>query len=363
MTMEKRMSRKKKLLLWVLGSVVTVAGGLLLVLALLPRSEFDLPVDVEHRQIPSSWMQTAPGEPSDDADGSMETDDGTAADDSAAQDTPTAPTADPSDHKNAPALSEASPGADAHSVGLLAMFSASGEQFGAEAYELESSDGSVILHSTGELSFKVAVVSARVTYEQTVTADSELCPVSYVAEYNAPWGYAPNIRATVDGARVLIESGEQTHETSIEDKRAFILGTFGSYVLLPHLYARWSANGTAAFDVFVLGGMTSRASRDSRGGGSASRQSQSSLGSAKAEPMTIRRMGTATIRTGEILFDADYYIVSGPNGGGELFSRGGEFLGFRSPRDQGYMWIYRLDYFPDGIEVVGGRPDPEEEGS
>jgi len=68
--------------------------------------------------------------------------------------------------------------------------------------------------------------------------------------------------------------------------------------------------------------------------------------------MTIEPMGTATLVSGKVLLDVDCYRVSSDLGESELFAYGDEFLAFRSSDEEESLWVYRSDFFPEGIEVV-----------
>jgi hypothetical protein len=72
--------------------------------------------------------------------------------------------------------------------------------------------------------------------------------------------------------------------------------------------------------------------------------------------MTIERAGTASLRAGGILLDADRYLVSSGLGESELFARGDEFLALRAGTEDESLLVYRSDFFPDGIEIVDAIP-------
>ena len=40
-------------------------------------------------------------------------------------------------------------------------------------------------------------------------------------------------------------------------------------------------------------------------------------------------------------------------GDSDLYARGLEFLALRAGDEKNTLWVYRADYFPDGVEIVG----------
>jgi hypothetical protein len=221
-------------------------------------------------------------------------------------------------------------------TGRLTMVS-NGRPFGEEAYELTLSGDRTTLRSTGRFWFKVVLATVQVTFEQTFEADGDLRPFSYTAEFNAPLGFDRTVRATIDEDRVSVEGSDGSEEIIIDQERTFTLGTFGTYILLPRLFRLASEDGAATLDVLVFGGPPSRDAEETSG----------------LPTMTIERAGMVTLVAGEVLLDVDCYLVSSDLGDSELYAYGDEFLAFRSSGEEDSLWVYRSDFFPDGVEVVG----------
>lgn len=300
------MSRKRKLVILILGLVGVAIGGLILAFVLSSPSSTDLPFDIETKEIPLSWV---------DPDGS-------------ASEPPTAEAGDTSVDSLAPYVS----------TGKLALL-ADGKPFGEEVYELTISDDRATLHSSGRFWFKVVLATVHVTFEQTFEGEGDLRPVMYVAEFHAPLGFDWSIRATVEDDRVTVERSNDTEQILIDPEKTFMLGTFSAYVLLPRLFALRRNNGSASFEVLVFGGPPNQ--------GDGADSSDDGL-----PVMTVERSGTASLRAGDILLDVDCYHVSSDLGESELFARGDEFLAFRAGSGDESFLVYRSDFFPDGIEIV-----------
>jgi len=302
------MSRRRKIVVSILGGLVVAIGGLIAAFVLSSPSMTDLPIDVAPKEIPSSWVE--PG-----ASATVEPDDTDAE----------------------------SPAVPYVSTGRLALVG-NGKPFGEEAYELTIAEDRATLYSSGRFWFKVVVATVHVTFEQTFEGDGDLRPVTYTAEFHAPLGFDRSVRATVENDRVTVERSDVEERLTIEPERTFTLGTFSTYVLLPRLFALRREDGSASFEVLVFGGPPNQGSDDS---------------AADDLPvMTIERAGIATLRAGEILLEADRYLVSSDLGESELFARGDEFLAFRAGDGDGSLLVYRSDFFPDGVEILSAPSPP-----
>ena len=318
------MTRRRKVILWIVGGVVVAIGGLALAVVLFSPKPMALPLDVEPRDIPSSWLE-APEDP--DAVTGVEPE--------SADATPSELGAAEIVESNEEPVVEVAPQPTVM-TGRLTMVG-NGRPFGEEAYEVTLTGDRTTLRSTGRFWFKVVLATIQVTFEQTYEADGEFRPASYAADFNAPLGFDRSIRATIDEDRVFVEGADDSEEIVIDPKRTFTLGTFGTYTLLPRLFRLASEDGTATFDVLVFGGPPNRDAEESSG----------------LPTMTIERAGTATLAAGEVLLDVDCYLVSSDLGDSELYAYGDEFLAFRSSGEEDSLWVYRSDFFPDGVEVVG----------
>ena len=291
------MSRRRKVVVWIIGGLVVAIGGLIAAFVLSSPSSADLPIDVAPKEIPTDWF---------DPEASAR----------AESETPAVPYV---------------------STGKLALIG-NGKPFGEEAYELTIVEDRATLYSSGRFWFKVVVATVHVTFEQTFEGDGDLRPVRYAAEFHAPLGFDRSVRATVEDDRVTVERSDEEERLTIEPQKTFTLGTFSTYVLLPRLFTLRSEDGSASFEVLVFGGPPNQGSDDSAADG--------------LPVMTIERAGIAALRAGEILLDADRYLVSSDLGESELFARGDEFLAFRAGEGDESLLVYRSDFFPDGLEIV-----------
>ncbi len=325
------MSRRRKLILLIVGMAVASVGGLLLALFL--SSSPPSPVfDVGTKDIPADWLGTddraeIPSPPTVETDVPPEASDGE-------------PIASP--EVSDPAEETEPPAEPIVSSGTLALVG-DGKPFGEEAYELTITEDRATLQSSGRFWFKVVLATVQVSFEQTFEGDGDLRPILYVAEFHAPLGFDRSIRATVEGDEVTIERSGGQEEIAIRPQNTFTLGTFSTYVLLPRLFGLRGEDGAASFEVLVFGGPPDQANA-------------TDLPENGLPVMTVERTGTASLRAGENRLTADCYTVSSQLGESELFARDDEFLAFRAGDDDRSLWVYRSDFFPDGVEVVGLTP-------
>ncbi|MCX6094196.1 MAG: hypothetical protein NTY63_05150, partial [Candidatus Bipolaricaulota bacterium] len=218
--------------------------------------------------------------------------------------------------------------------------------FGEETYELRIAEEGTTLTSRGRFWFKVVLATVRVTFEQTLEADSNLRPTLYVAQFHAPLGMDRSIRAAGAGDRFLVERSGKEEEIEIDRDRVITLGTFSTYALLPLLFALRQSAGSASFEVIMLGGPPSQ---------------EASAAAVALPVMTVQYAGSAQLAAGESVLDVDRYRVSSTLGESDLYARGNEFLALHAGDEDNSLWVYRADFFPDGVEVVGeAAPDAGE---
>jgi hypothetical protein len=309
----KRVTRRRKIIFWALGATVAAVGGLAIAVVLSTPKPVDLSLDAEVKEIPSGWLE-----------------DGT-----------TAAPAESGEPESSGAEASVSLEPDAESAprvftGRLAIVG-DGKPFGEEAYELTISGDRTVLRSTGRFWFKVVLATIQVTFEQTFEADGSLRPTLYAADFAAPLGFDRSVLATVDDDRVMVEGSDGAQEIRIDPGETFTLGTFSTYALLPRLFALRSDEGSASFEVLVFGGPPNRGDEDV----------------SDLPTMTVERMGTAALVADGVLLDVDCYLVTSDLGESELYAYGEEFLAFRSTGEDGSLWVYRSDFFPEGVDVVG----------
>jgi len=317
-----RISRRWKVALWIVGALALVVGALAIALAL---STPPLPADLAAaapRDLPAEWV--APG-------GSL----GVAA-----------PESEPSAGVGLPYVTS----------GTLAL-SANGKLFGEETYELRVAQEGTALRSSGRFWFKVVLATLQVTFEQTLEADSALRPILYAARFDAPLGMDRAVRAAIDGDLALVERAGKREEIAIDPERAVTLGTFSTYALLPHLFALRQSGGEASFDVLVLGGPPSQGS-SSQGSQSQGPAAAGDTATGALPAMTVRDAGPAQLRAAGVVLDVEHYAILSAAGASDLYARGAEFLALRAGDDKNVLWVYRADYFPDGVEIATESPAP-----
>jgi len=300
-----------RVVLWSAGGLVVVLGGLLIALWATSPSAPELTRQEEPRELPADWLDPQP-----------ET--------AAAEEVPQ--NLDVEVSELAPA--EFQPFA---SQGTLALIGDDGP-FGEEIYEVSISEEGAELTSSGRFWFKVVVARIAVSFEQSLVTDSALRPERYDMSFDGPLGFDRAMSATFTTDRAFIRRDNETGETPIAAERAFIIGTFSTYVLVPRLFAEREQDGEATFDLLMFGGPPN--------------QETDGASTANLPTVRITRAGTARIRAGETELTAERYLVLSGLGTNELLARGDEFLAFRAIGEEGTMLVYRSDYFPDGIEFV-----------
>ncbi|MEN6369953.1 MAG: hypothetical protein ABFD77_09725 [Thermotogota bacterium] len=309
MAKRQRIPRRWRVALVVAGALALAVGGLALALVLsTPSPPAALASAVPPKEIPAGWVSSE--EPAADA--------------------------------LAPRADELAPGLTMPYVtaGRLALF-ANGKSFGEETYELRIAEEGTTLTSSGRFWFKVVLATVRVTFEQTLQADSKLRPTLYAAQFHAPLGMARSIRAAAAGDRFLVERSGKEEEIKIDRDRGLTLGTFSTYALLPHLFTLRQSAGSASFEVLMLGGPPSQ---------------EAGVAAGALPVMTVQYAGPAQLGAGKSVLDVDRYRVSSTLGESDLYARGDEFLAFRAGNEDNVLWVYRADFFPNGVEVVGEVP-------
>jgi hypothetical protein len=218
-------------------------------------------------------------------------------------------------------------------------FVGDGRRFGSEAYQLDIDENGAILESSGVFEFKV-VVTVRATFHQSLTADGELRPRAYALDFSAPLGIRREVRGEIGDDSVLFTDGDGRREVPVDPGRAFVLGTFSTYALIPALFSARQTDGSAVFDVLVFGGPP--------------HQEDESLAEEPDGLPTMRvvRLEVGVIRSGDIELSVDRYGLESAFGDSLLFAKDGEFLGMIAGEGEDRLFVYRSDYFPDGFEIT-----------
>lgn len=324
------MKRRTK---WILGLVIGIPiiaiVGVLLVLRLTsPNPELDL-ASIEMKELPSTWEQstttdTAPDVDVNQAEVEM---------DSVPLATGT-PSIDGPEEADAQALT-----IDAFELpiaGTLVMVS-KGKPFGEETFELSQEGDEVMLRSNGKFWFKALVATITLKYDQILQLDSYLRPLSLASTFDAPLGFGRETQADFTDGRALVRSGDTVDEYAVDLERAFVLGTFSTYAVIPLLYELREFEGEAGLETLVFGGPPN------------------SDEGAETEGLPETRI--SRIEDGVIQFDGremvvSQYEISGSMGTMRLFARGIELLGLFAGDSEDSMFVYRADYFEDGFSVV-----------
>jgi len=225
------------------------------------------------------------------------------------------------------------------SQGRLALIG-DGEAFGEETYTLSITEGGAELVASGRLWFKVLVARIVISFEQTLTADARLRPGAYVMTFDGPLGFNRSMSAVFEGDRAVIERDDGSGEIVVSPDRAFVVGTFSTYALVPRLFAEREQAGQATLDLMFFGGPPNQ-------------ETASGVATGILPTVRITRAGRTRVLAGDTEIVVDRYLVLSGLGTNELFARGDEFLAFRGiDEEEGTLLVYRSDYFPNGIEFV-----------
>jgi hypothetical protein len=208
--------------------------------------------------------------------------------------------------------------------------------FGEEAFELSLEEDEVLLRSNGRFWFKALIATLTITFEQTLQMDSYLRPVRLSSSLAAPLGFDRDTQAEFKNMLATVRSGDDISEFPVDLDRAFVLGTFSTYAVIPLLYTLRNLEGEVSMETLVFGGPPNR-----------------DAAATDTLPVTrINRVEDAMIRFDEQVQSVAQYEISGDMGTMRLYARGVELLGLFSGSDEESLFVYRADYFEDGFEIV-----------
>jgi len=297
--------RWPKVLLAILGALALAAGGLVVALRLTSPPPLDDAWSA--RPLPEAWAE-ADALPSNASD----------------LDSPESPAGT---HDSAPA--------SLFLEGHLSLYGR-GRSFGVEHYEIRGNGESVVLSSTGEFRFRALVATIRVGFEQRLETGGDFTPRSYDALFDAPLGLGRVVHSEIaDGvARTSSSGNDQTVSEVGAD--VVVLGTFGTYALLPLLFSQRQQEGSARFDVLILGGPPSH----------------EETVEATAPRVTLDRASPVEIVADGRRIRVDAYIVSSPLGESLLLAKELEFLALLAADEGETLAVIRSDFFPNGFEIV-----------
>ena len=211
-----------------------------------------------------------------------------------------------------------------------------GKPFGEEAFELSLDGEDVMLRSNGQFWFKALIATITLRYDQVLQLDSYLRPVMLSSAFDAPLGFDRKMQAEFGDGQATVRSGDDVTEFSVDLDRAFVLGTFSTYAVIPLLYELREIEGEVTFETLVFGGPPSRDDEAADNG---------------LPEMTISKVEDATIRFADQVLTVSQYQLSGDMGVMTLYARGVEMLGLYAGDDEESMFVYRADYFEDGFEI------------
>jgi hypothetical protein len=323
---ERNAGKRRRRIYWIVGVAVGVTIALVIAFFLVTRLTAprpDVVVTAEPKEIPAEWIQPAP---EFGGDGAADVAD-VASIDGDLGPSETVPPQGPGSAKTA-----------FSSSGALS-FIGDGRRFGSESYRLEIDEDGVTLESSGVFEFKL-LVTVRAAFYQLLAADRNLWPTAYTLDFSAPLGIRREVRAKIDTDRVLLTEGDERREVPVDPGRAFVMGTFSTYALIPALFSARQTDGSAAFDVLVFGGPP-----DHEGGALAEE-------SGDLPTMHVVRLEQGMIYAGDIALPVDRYRLESALGDSLLFAREGEFLGMIAGEGEEMLFVYRSDYFPDGFGVA-----------
>ena len=208
--------------------------------------------------------------------------------------------------------------------------------FGEEAFELAIEGESVVLRSTGKFWFKALIATITLDYDQILEMDSYLRPMMLASTFDAPLGFGMDIQAEFNDEGVIIRSGKDVEEVSVDPESALVRGTFGTYAIIPLLYQLREIEGEITLETLVFGGPPNRDNTEADG----------------LPETTISQIEDTTIQFGDRQLIVSQYQISGDMGTMTLFALGVEMLGLLAGNSEESLFVYRADYFEDGF-VVG----------
>ena len=219
--------------------------------------------------------------------------------------------------------------------GALVMM-AEGRRFGEESYEISLQDNVVALASQGTFQFKALIATITLTFDQQLHLDSQLRPRSLDLSFDAPLGLGRSIHAEFSDGFAAIGSGDTVDVFPVDLDRAYVLGTFSTYAIIPLLYELRQITGEVSLETLVFGGPPS--------------SGDSSAADTLPETRIVQKEDTV------IAFDArqlivSQYEISGDMGTMVLYALGTEFLGLFAGDEDDSLFVYRADYFENGFEV------------
>ena len=218
--------------------------------------------------------------------------------------------------------------------GTLVLISG-GKPFGEESFDLIREGDGIMLRSNGKFWFKALIATVTLTYDQILQLDARLRPISLASTFDAPLGFGRDMQASFSDELAVVRSGDDVDEFSVDLERAFVLGTFSTYAVIPLLYELRQFEGEVSMETLVFGGPPSREDNNDANGLPETR---------------IARIDDTTIQFDDRELVVSQYQISGNMGTMTLFAHGVEMLGLSAGSGDESMFVYRADYFEDGFD-------------
>lgn len=313
------MKRRTK---WILGlsfgiPIILIAGFLLVLKLSSPESDL---APIEVKEIPSAWMQE-----SSDLD-----------EEASAEASVEVTTTDEAKLPEAVVLKPALENMGLPLSGALVMMTGD-RPFGEESYQLSLENDDAILRSHGTFRFKALIATITLKFDQVLQLDSWLRPESLSLSFDAPLGLGKEINAEFSDGFAAIRSGNAVDVSAVNLDRAYVLGTFSTYAIIPLLYELRELEGEVSWETLLFGGPPN---------------SGNSEATDRLPETSISRVKDVVIRFDGRELTVSQYAISGDMGTMMLYALGVEMLGLFAGDDEDSMFVYRADYFENGFEIA-----------
>jgi hypothetical protein len=223
-------------------------------------------------------------------------------------------------------------------AGTLVMMNGD-EPFGEESFDVNLEGEQIMLRSNGKFWFKTLLATITLTYDQVLRLDSQLRPMSLASTFDGPLGFGRETQAEFTEGQAIIRSGNDVKEFPVDLERAFVLGTFSTYAVIPLLYELREFEDEVALETLFFGGPSSSEDEAEADG---------------IPETTISRIEDIVIQFGGRQMTVTQYELSGNMGTMMLFAHDIELLGLLAgDGEEESMFVYRADYFEDGFEIMG----------
>jgi len=139
----------------------------------------------------------------------------------------------------------------------------------------------------------------------------------------------------------MTRTGDEERTFSLQSSEVFVLNTFSTYAVIPLLFVLNPQEETMLLETLMLGGPP---------------REDDDPGDRTLPVMRVDRADDAVLRFDGREITVSRFELSSETGSMFLYARGAEFLGLYAGEGDQTLFVYRLDYFPDGFEVGGQEP-------